>query len=212
MNGNAHDRGALIVIAAPSGAGKTTLVHALLERMPGLEFSISYTTREPRSSEQDGIDYFFVDDSKFNRMVEAGDFLEHAAVFDHWYGTGKAYVEALRAKGRTVLLEIDWQGAQQVRREAPDAKTIFIVPPSVAELEQRLRGRRTDSDATISRRLRDSVSDLGHWDEFDYVIVNDDLTAAAEALAEVIEGEGPAYRSETPETRAAVERILAGQD
>ena len=133
-------------------------------------------------------------------------------MFDHWYGTGKAYVEELRAGGRTVLLEIDWQGAQQVRREAPDAKTIFIVPPSVAELENRLRGRRTDSDATIARRLKDSVSDLGHWNKFDYIIVNDDLASAAGALVEVVVGEGPSYRSEAPETRAVVERILAGQD
>ena len=212
MSEKAEDRGALIVIAAPSGAGKTTLVHALLERMPELEFSISHTTRKPRPSEKNGIDYFFVDENEFNRMVEAGDFLEHALVFDHWYGTGKDYVEQRRREGRTVLLEIDWQGAEQVRRKAPDAKTIFIVPPSVAELENRLRGRRTDSGATIARRLRDSVSDLRHWQEFEYIIVNDDLTAAAAALAQVVDGGGLDYRSKLPETRVRVERILAGQD
>jgi len=203
-------RGALFVIAAPSGAGKTTLVRALLERMPEIRFSVSHTTRQPRSSETDAVDYYFVTEDEFRRMVEADGFLEHARVFDHWYGTGKASVEALRSAGHTVLLEIDWQGAAQVRRAAPDARTIFIVPPSVADLEQRLRGRGTDSDATIARRLRDSVSDLGHWREFDYVIVNDDLGEATDALAEVIAGRGEAFLASRPETRGRVQRILAG--
>jgi len=205
----ANDRGGLIVIAAPSGAGKTTLVHALLKRMPDLAFSISHTTRKPRPTETEGSDYFFVDEKEFSRMLEAGDFLEHALVFDHWYGTSKAEVESLRAAGRTVLLEIDWQGARQVRREAPDARLIFIVPPSIAELETRLRGRRTDSDATIRRRLRDSVGDLGHWDEFDYVIVNDDLVAATEALERVVAGRGEDCRADAPEIRARIESMLA---
>jgi guanylate kinase len=204
-------RGDLIVIAAPSGAGKTTLVRALLQRMPELVFSISHTTRSPRPAERDGIDYFFVDEPEFLRMAEAGQFLEHALVFDHWYGTGKAYVEDLRARGRTVLLEIDWQGAQQVRQAAPDARTIFIVPPSIADLEDRLRGRATDSEATIARRLRDSVSDLEHWNEFDYVIVNDDIDQAADELAAVVAGSAEHCRSDRPETRADVERMLAGR-
>jgi guanylate kinase len=210
VSSDARERGELIVIAAPSGAGKTTLVHALLERIPNLKFSISHTTRKPRSSEKHGVDYFFVDDAEFGRMADAGEFLEHALVFDHWYGTGKAYVEQLRAQGRTVVLEIDWQGAQQVRREAPDAKTIFILPPSVAELERRLRGRGTDSEATITRRLRDSVSDMRHWDEFDYIIVNDDVTAAAEALAGVVAGRGESYSVDAPAIRSLVTDILAG--
>jgi len=207
-----HDRGDLIVIAAPSGAGKTTLVHALLECEPDLRFSISHTTRKPRPSERDGADYFFVDEDEFERMVEAGDFLEHARVFDYWYGTGKAHVDAVRAGGRTVLLEIDWQGAQQVRREVPDAKTIFIVPPSIVELKDRLRSRGTDSEATIARRLKDSVSDMRHWEEFDYVIVNEDLTGAVQALVDVVTGQGVAHRSEAPGNCARVEQILAGQD
>jgi guanylate kinase len=210
VNDDANDRGALVVIAAPSGAGKTTLVHALLERIPDLKFSISHTTRKPRASETDGVDYFFVDDDVFRRMVDDGDFLEHARVFDHWYGTGKAYVEQLRSAGFTVVLEIDWQGAEQVRREATDAKTIFILPPSVVELDKRLRGRGTDSEATIERRLRDSVSDMSHWHDFDYIIVNDDVAAAAEALTKVVSGGGESYRSQAPETRARVKRILAG--
>jgi guanylate kinase len=204
-------RGDLIVIAAPSGAGKTTLVRALLQRMPELVFSISHTTRSPRPAERDGVDYFFVDEQEFLRMAEAGQFLEHALVFDHRYGTGKACVEDLRARGRTVLLEIDWQGARQVRQAAPDARTIFIVPPSIADLEARLRGRATDSESTIARRLRDSVSDLEHWNEFDYVIVNDDIDQAADELAAVVAGSAERCRSDQPETRADVERVLAGR-
>jgi guanylate kinase len=209
VSGDVRDRGGLVVIAAPSGAGKTTLVHALLERMPDLVFSVSHTTREPRPTETDGVDYFFVDDARFQQMIEAGDFLEHALVFDHRYGTSKASVDAQRASGRTVLLEIDWQGARQVRRAAPDAKLIFIVPPSIPELARRLRGRRTDSSATIERRLKDSVSDMRHWDEFDYVIVNDDFQAAAEALAAVVAGSGDAYRTDLPAIRARIETVLA---
>jgi len=207
--GAAARAGDLVVIAAPSGAGKTTLVHALLQRMPDLQFSISYTTRKPRPAERDGVDYFFVSREQFEAMLAADEFLEHALVFDHWYGTGKAHVAAQRAAGQTVVLEIDWQGAQQVRRAAPEARTIFIVPPSVPELERRLRGRGTDSDAVIRRRLVDSVSDLGHWQEFDYVIFNDDVDRAAAELADVVSGGGEAHRSSVPAVRARVEGILA---
>jgi guanylate kinase len=209
---DARQRGALIVIAAPSGAGKTTLVHALLERSPELCFSISYTTRKPRPAERDGVDYFFVAEDRFRRMIDADEFLEYALVFDHWYGTGAAHVEALRAAGRTVLLEIDWQGARQVRQRVPDAQTIFIVPPSLRELERRLRGRGSDSAAVIARRLRDSVSDLGHWAEFDYVIVNADVDEAVAELAAVVAGKGQAHRRDAPAVKARVERILAGSE
>jgi len=208
----APQRGRLIVVAAPSGAGKTTLVRALLERLPDLEFSISHTTRKPRASERDGIDYFFVDDETFVRMVEAGEFLEHAEVFDHRYGTSKAEVEALRASGRTVLLEIDWQGARQVRRAAPDAETVFIVPPGVAELEIRLRGRGTDSEDVIERRLRDSVSDMRHWNEFDYVVVNDALQTAIDAMEAIVAGNGDDYRTISDAVRHVVSDIVAGHD
>jgi len=208
----ARERGALIVIAAPSGAGKTTLVHALLARVPNIEFSISYTTRKARPTEQDGRDYHFIDDDRFEDMVERGCFLEHATVFDHRYGTSKADVEAIRSRGSTVLLEIDWQGAAQVRRAATDARSVFIVPPSVADLERRLRARGTDSEAVIARRLRDSLSDMGHWREFDYVIVNDDLETAIEALVEVVGGQGAAFRATEPAIRNQVEAVLAGAD
>lgn len=200
--------GQLIVVAAPSGAGKTSLVHSLLRRLPDLRFSISYTTRPKRISEVDGKDYFFVSAQQFEAMVAEKAFLEFARVFDHWYGTGRAHVEGLLEQGYSVLLEIDWQGARQVRQTAPEAKSIFVLPPNVAELERRLRGRGTDSSQTIDRRLRDSLDDMAHWDEFDYVIVNDDLDSAAGQLESVIRGGGVECRSDAPELRRKIAGIL----
>jgi len=202
-------RGRLWVIAAPSGAGKTSLVKALLKGDPSVRFSISYTTRKPRPSEVDGRDYFFVDESKFLDLVKRDAFLEHAQVFDNWYGTSRKHVDALRDAGHTVLLEIDWQGARQVREHAPDAASIFILPPNAAELERRLRARGTDAEATIQRRLRDSLSDMTHWSEFDHVIVNDDFDAALGRLARVIGGRERHHRTDSPAVRAAAEAILA---
>lgn len=203
-----NSRGRLFVISAPSGAGKTTLVRALLERDPSLRFSISYTTRPKRSSETHGVDYFFVSVPQFEQMVAAEAFLEHARVFDHWYGTGRAHVEGLLAAGSSVLLEIDWQGARQVRERAPDSTSVFILPPSAAELERRLRGRATDSDAVIRRRLDDAIADMAHWAEFDYVVVNDDFDAALARLAALVAGESDAGRTDSAETRAAVDAVL----
>jgi guanylate kinase len=201
-------RGRLWVMAAPSGAGKTSLARALLEREPRLKFSISYTTRRRRSSEVDGRDYFFVDVPTFEDMVRRDAFLEHAQVFDNWYGTGREHVEWRLAGGDSVLLEIDWQGARQVRERAPDARSIFILPPTVAELERRLRGRATDSDAVIQRRLRDSVADMAHWPEFDHVVINDDFDAALAQLRAIIGG-APVQRTADPAVRAAAERVLS---
>lgn len=202
--------GKLWVVAAPSGAGKTSLVRALLDRVPALRFSISYTTRARRSSEVDGRDYFFVDEPRFLEMARAGDFLEHARVFDNWYGTGRDHVAGLLAAGSSVVLEIDWQGARQVRERAPESQSVFILPPSVAELERRLRGRKTDSDAVIARRLRDAQSDMTHWHEFDHVVINDDFAAALDRLAAVIAGRAHNTRTSSPEVRAAAAAILAG--
>jgi guanylate kinase len=201
-------RGGLWVIAAPSGAGKTTLVRKLLERDPRLKFSISYTTREPRKSEKNRRDYFFVKKPTFRKLVKRDAFLEYAQVFDNWYGTNREYVDKVRDKGYTVLLEIDWQGAQQVRKRASDAQTIFILPPNAAELERRLRARATDSEATMQRRLRDSFSDMTHWDEFDHLIVNDDFDAALDQLAAVIRGGDRSHRTTLPAVRATAEAIL----
>lgn len=205
----APERGHLWVIAAPSGAGKTSLVHALLERDPHLRFSISYTTRPQRSSEIAGRDYFFVDEPRFLEMVKQQAFLEYAQVFDHWYGTAAADVRDLLDHGWSVLLEIDWQGARQVRERAPDSKSIFILPPSAAELERRLRGRGTDSEATIQRRLQDALADMTHWREFDYVVINDRFEAARDRLAAVIAGQEAGCRADSPEIRAEAEAILA---
>jgi guanylate kinase len=191
-------RGRLFVIAAPSGAGKTSLVRALMEREPGLRFSISYTTRKQRPNEVHGRDYFFVSREEFDRMVAAGEFLEHATVFDNSYGTSHRQVEASLEVGQDLILEIDWQGAQQIRRTLPECQSIFILPPSRAELERRLRGRGTDSEDVIQRRLRDAAGDMGHWREFDFVIVNDDFETALAGLRAIVHGQGEASRRDRP--------------
>ena len=176
----------LYVIAAPSGAGKTTLVRALVESNPDLRFSISYTTRKQRSNETDGVDYLFIDETSFSALREDGALLESAVVFDNHYGTSREQVENHLANGDDVILEIDWQGAQQVRESMPDCITIFILPPSVEELERRLRDRRTDTHDVIERRLRDARSDMGHSEEFTHVIINDDLDQAVAELEAII--------------------------
>jgi len=181
-------RGRLFVIAAPSGAGKTSLVRALMERVPALRFSISYTTRARRPTEEHGRDYFFVGKDEFARMVGAGEFLEHATVFDNSYGTARRQLEHSLADGQDLILEIDWQGAQQVRRALPECVSIFILPPSGAELERRLRGRGTDAEEVIQRRLRDAASDMTHWREFDHVVVNDDFDRALGELEAIVTG------------------------
>jgi len=199
----------LFVIAAPSGAGKTTLVKALTSRNPELRFSISYTTRAQRRTEVDGSDYLFVDRAEFDRLRAAGALLESAEVFDNFYGTSREQVERHLAAGHHVILEIDWQGARQVREAKPDCVTVFILPPSRAELERRLRSRGTDSEAVIERRLRDALSDMSHWDEFDYVIFNDDLGEAVADLEAVLAGRGEASATDNPAVRKAARRLLA---
>lgn len=199
----------LFVIAAPSGAGKTTLVHALVAKHPELRFSTSYTTRPQRRNEADGVDYLFVDKETFESLRAQGEMLESATVFDNLYGTSRKQVEEHLAGDRNVVLEIDWQGARQVRDAMPDCVTIFILPPSLAELERRLRDRRTDSAEVIERRLRDALSDMSHWDEFDYVIINDDLDNAVADIEAVLEGAGSANATDNPALRAAVAAISA---
>jgi guanylate kinase len=201
-------RGQMYVIAAPSGAGKTSLLKALMEQDPGLQFSVSFTTRAPRPNEVDGRDYHFVSAEKFAKMVAAGEFLEHARVFDHSYGTALATVRTALEHGARLLLEIDWQGAQQVRAKLPEAQTIFILPPSRASLEQRLKARSTDSDAVIRRRLQDSVSELSHWHEFDYVVINDRFEEAVEGLRAIVTGQGQRLRSTRPEVARLAAQLL----
>ena len=208
MEGVVTTRGKLFVIAAPSGAGKTSLVRALMERMPTLRFSISYTTRKQRETEKDGRDYFFVSHDEFARMVRDQKFLEHARVFDNYYGTSREQVESMLAAGDNVLLEIDWQGAQQIRRAMPECQTIFVLPPSRAALEERLRGRGTDADEVIARRLRDSIADMSHWNEFDYVVVNDEFGRATADLEKIIAARGEALRRDRAELQTLIPTLL----
>jgi guanylate kinase len=198
----------LFVIAAPSGAGKTTLVHALVKRNPELQFSVSYTTRKQRKNEVDGRDYFFVSEKDFLELRRQDGLLESALVFDNHYGTSRAQVQQYLDAGQPVILEIDWQGAQQVRKSMPSCVSVFILPPSRAELERRLRDRQTDSEEVIARRLRDALGDMSHWNEFDYVIINDDLQLAVRKLEAVLRGEGDASRVDEPELAKQVEKIL----
>jgi guanylate kinase len=179
-------RGALFVVSAPSGAGKTSLVQALLGAMEGIGVSISHTTRAMRPGEQGGKDYHFVDVPAFKQMVEQGAFLEHAQVFDNFYGTSKAAVVARLEAGEDVILEIDWQGAQQVRKHFADAVGIFILPPSKAALRQRLTSRGQDDESIIDRRMREAESEMSHYAEFDYVVVNDDFKLATGELKAII--------------------------
>lgn len=202
----------LFVFAAPSGAGKTTLVHAVVTKHPELRFSISYTTREPRINEANEVDYIFIDEVEFMQLRDQGEMLEYAQVFDNFYATSRSQVESHLRDNRNVVLEIDWQGAQQVRESMPDCVTIFILPPSFTELERRLRDRRTDRPEVIERRLRDARSDMAHWDEFDHVIINDDLDDAILALEAVLEGNGDASSTQNPQLIAEVRRITGETD
>jgi len=200
-------RGRLFVFAAPSGAGKTTLVHALVTKHPELRFSISYTTRKPRVNEAHEVDYLFISQAEFMRLRDEGEMLEYAEVFDNYYATSRSQVENHLAQHHDVVLEIDWQGARQVRESMPECVTVFIMPPSFAELERRLRDRRTDSSAVIARRLKDAHNDMSHWQEFDYVIINDDLGQAVSDLEAVLAGTGEASSTTSAALRHAVSRI-----
>lgn len=179
--------GTLYIISAPSGAGKSSLLRALLETMGGdLALSVSHTTRYPRPGEVDGADYHFVDAVAFEAMVSQGDFLEYAQVFDNRYGTSRQAVADQLATGVDVILEIDWQGARLVRELQPEAVSIFILPPSLETLQQRLQDRGQDDDEVIARRMRDAVSEVSHYDEYDYLVINDVFQAALDELAVIM--------------------------
>jgi guanylate kinase len=181
--------GKLFVITAPSGAGKTSLINALLKDDPRLRLSISYTTRAPRPGEENGREYHFVDDATFLAMRERGEFLESAEVHGYRYGTSRKVIEQTLAKGEDLLLEIDWQGARQVRALYPDCVGVFIHPPSVEELERRMRARGQDADAVIRRRLQNAKDELAHAGEFKYAIINKDFDTAKAELAAIIQHE-----------------------
>lgn len=186
--------GSLFIVAAPSGAGKTSLVNALVDKYSEVRLSISHTTRVKREGEVDGQDYFFVSQDEFAQMRDAGNFLESATVFDNSYGTLSESVISQLKLGLDVILEIDWQGAQQIRKNHPECIGIFILPPSKATLEQRLRGRGQDDDEIISRRMRDAKNEMSHYVEFDYLIVNDDFDDALTELAAIISAQRNAIR------------------
>jgi guanylate kinase len=181
--------GALFIVSSPSGGGKTSLVKALLKAEPEVRLSVSYTTRAARPGEVDGRDYRFVMPPVFERMLEAGEFLESAVIYGNRYGTSQKWIERERAEGHDVLLEIDWQGAQQVRRLMRQVASIFILPPSPEVLESRLRSRGQDSEEVVARRLAAARDEIGHVSEYDYVIINDDFNRAAQDLRSIIRAE-----------------------
>lgn len=178
--------GQLYVISAPSGAGKTSLVSALVSASPEISVSISHTTRTKRPGELNGVNYHFIEQTKFDRMVAADEFLENAHVFDHSYGTSNAAVETLLKTGVDVILEIDWQGARQIREHRPDCLSIFILPPSHDELEQRLKRRDEDDDSIVERRMRDAVAEMSHYKDFDFIVVNDDFHTALVDIQSIV--------------------------
>lgn len=202
-------QGRLFVISAPSGAGKTSLVRALLESEPNLRLSVSHTTRKRRPTEQDGREYHFTTAAQFRELIAQQAFLEHAQVFDNLYGTARAFVERQLQAGHDVLLEIDWQGAAQVRRAMPGCVSIFILPPSRTALAERLARRATDSPEVIARRLAEAAADMAHFGEFDYVVVNDDFARAVTDLRHIVSGNGAALRGDRPQLQGLLAQLLA---
>lgn len=178
-------KGNLYIISAPSGAGKSSLVSVLVKDRSDIEVSISHTTRAIRPGEVDGVNYHFIDEAAFVEMIEQGLFLEHAQVFDNRYGTSRQSIQEQLLKGKDVILEIDWQGARQIRQLVSNCKTIYILPPSIGALRDRLKKRGQDDDELIDRRMRDAVSEMSHYDEFDYIVINDDFEQAKNDLSAI---------------------------
>lgn len=202
-------KGSLFIVAAPSGAGKTSLVNALIANHDDIRLSVSHTTRPPRAGEENGRDYHFVTQEIFAQMRDQADFLESATVFDNSYGTSANAVDALLEQGFDVILEIDWQGAQQVRHNFSDSTSIFILPPSKATLEQRLRDRGQDNEDVIQRRMRDAENEISHYVEFDYLIVNDDFAHALEKLTAIIVAKRQTIETQKKKQSALIAELLA---
>ena len=201
--------GTLYVISAPSGAGKTSLVKALLEKVDRIGVSVSHTTRFPRPGEKDGVNYNFVSEDEFKKMIEASAFLEQAEVFGNYYGTSQAWVEQKLSSGEDVILEIDWQGAQQVRRLIPSMKSIFIVPPSREALAQRLNSRGQDSAEVIAARMAEATQEMSHYGEFDYLVINDDFDQALEALIAIVIANRLTIAKQIDAQQSLLEALLA---
>ncbi|MEN1961042.1 guanylate kinase [Luteimonas sp. MJ246] len=203
-------RGTLFMVAAPSGAGKSSIVNACLARDRNISLSISFTSRPPRPGERQAEHYHFVDDARFQRMIDAGDFFEHARVHGDWKGTARQSAEPQLAAGRDVLLEIDWQGARQVRTAVPDSVGVFILPPSRAALDERMRKRGQDSEEVMARRLSAAREEMSHYDEFDYVIVNEDFDTAVAEMCAVFSASRLRREAQALRHRALIQALLAG--
>ena len=208
---NAPVRGTLFIVAAPSGAGKSSIVNACLARDRNISLSISFTSRPPRPGERHAEHYHFVDEARFQRMIDAGDFFEHARVHGDWKGTARQSVEPQLAAGRDVLLEIDWQGARQVRLAVPDAVGIFILPPSRAALDERMRKRGQDSEEVMARRLAAAREEMSHYDEFEYVIVNEDFDAAVGEMCAVFTASRLRCESQARRHDALIDALLGDE-
>ncbi|WP_339676897.1 guanylate kinase [uncultured Zhongshania sp.] len=204
-----HSQGTLYTISAPSGAGKTSLVAKLLARTPRLGVSVSHTTRPMRPGEVDGVNYHFVSHAEFEQMLNSAAFLEHAKVFDNYYGTSQRWVESQLAAGEDVILEIDWQGAQQVRHLMPDTVAIFIMPPSKEALNQRLTGRGQDDEAVIQRRMDAAVAEMSHFVEGDYVVINDDFDTALADLEAIVRSHRLTLASQQQRHAALLSALLS---
>ncbi|QTO01232.1 guanylate kinase [Aggregatibacter sp. 2125159857] len=205
-------QGNLYIISAPSGAGKSSLISALLKRVNShkMMVSVSHTTRLPRPGEQEGVHYYFVSHNEFENLIEQNAFLEYAKVFGgNYYGTSLFAIEENLAKGIDVFLDIDWQGAQQIREKVPHVKSIFILPPSLSELEKRLIGRGQDSAEVIAGRMEKAMSEISHYDEYDYVIVNDDFEQALVDLQAILRAERLTTRHQQQENKGLIEQLLA---
>ena len=199
----------LFVVSAPSGTGKTTIVRRLVGGHPGISLAVSHTTRPARDNERDQRDYFFVTDKAFDAIRDGDGFLEHAEVFGNRYGTSRREVEDKLASGRGVILEIDWQGAAQIRRAMPEAETVFLLPPSRAELQRRLEGRNSDSPEVLARRLSEAREDVGKWRDFHYVLINDDLDETYRRMSLILQGGGGRYSTGGKRRRERVEQLIA---
>lgn len=202
-------RGTLYTVSAPSGAGKTSLVNALLKANQAIRVSVSHTTRTMRPGEQDGVNYHFVSSADFNSLVSQGDFLEHAEVFGNCYGTSRSWVEATLTEGWDVILEIDWQGADQVRQALPDTVGIFILPPSLAALEDRLTQRGQDSAEVISKRMQAAMNEMSHFPEADYLVINDNFDRALADLAAIVTAQRLTLDNQQARHREQLDRLLS---